>query len=46
VERTGTQAGYQPWLDEENPNYPGRRRRETLYDDLIGVRQQLDEAIA
>ncbi|MCZ7589364.1 MAG: hypothetical protein M5U27_11040 [Gaiella sp.] len=46
VERTGAQDGFQQWLDEENPNYPGRRRRDTLYDDLAGVRQQLDETTA
>jgi hypothetical protein len=42
VEATGTQEGHQRWLDEENPNYPGRSRRDTLYDDLGGVREQLD----
>jgi hypothetical protein len=42
--RTGEEAGFQQWLSEENPNYPGRQRRETLYDDLVGVRQQLDDA--
>jgi hypothetical protein len=43
-ERTGSADGFQAWLDEENPNYPGRRRRDTLYDDLVGIQQQLDEA--
>lgn len=36
TERSGTPDGFQPWLDEANPNYPDRRRRDTLYDDLGG----------
>jgi hypothetical protein len=43
-ERTGAPDGFQAWLSEENPNYLGRRRRDTLYDDLVGIRQQMDEA--
>lgn len=44
TERTGTPDGFQPWMDEENLNYPGLKRRDTLYDDLAGIRQQLEEA--
>jgi hypothetical protein len=44
ITRTGEEAGFQQWLSEENLNFPGRQRRETLYDDLVGVRQQLDDA--
>lgn len=40
--RTGSEAGFQIWLDEANPNYPDRRRRDTIYDDLVGIRVQLD----
>jgi hypothetical protein len=43
---TGSEEGFQAWLDEENPNYRGRSRRETLYDDLVGIRQQLEDATA
>jgi len=46
VEATGTHDGYQDWLDAENPNYSPRTRRETLYDDLVGIRNQLDEQCA
>jgi hypothetical protein len=41
--RTGDPTTFQAWLDEENPNYPPRRRRQTLYDDLAGIEAQLDE---
>jgi hypothetical protein len=44
ITRAGDGPGFQEWLSEENPNYPGRQRRETLYDDLVGIREQLDEA--
>jgi hypothetical protein len=44
VTRTGGEAGFQEWLDETNPNYPNRARRETIYDDLEGLRDQIDEA--
>ena len=36
--RTGSEAGFQVWLDEPNPNYPDRRRRGTIHDDVIGIR--------
>lgn len=42
--RAGTEAGFQEWLDEVNPNFPSRTRRETIYDDRVGIRQQLDQA--
>ena len=42
---TGSPDGFQPWLDDENPNYPGQRRRDTTYDDLAGIQQQLDEEV-
>jgi len=41
--RTGSEDGFQGWLDEANPNFPARTRRETIYDDLVGIRQQLDQ---
>jgi hypothetical protein len=40
---SGSPDGFQVWLDEENPNYSPRSRRDTLYDDLGGIRTQLDE---
>lgn len=44
TERSGSPDGFQPWLSEINPNYPDQRRRDTLYDDLEGIREQLDAA--
>lgn len=41
VHMTGDESGFQPWLDEANRNFEGRTRRETLYDDLEGIRGQL-----
>jgi hypothetical protein len=46
VAARGGEGGFQEWLDGVNPNFPARTRRETLYDDLDGVRHQLVEAIA
>jgi hypothetical protein len=40
--RTESEDGFQDWLDEANPDFPGRTRRETIYDDLVGIAQQLD----
>ena len=42
--RTGGEDGFQEWLDEVNPNFPARTRRETIYNDLVGIEQQLDQA--
>ena len=42
--RTGGEDGFQGWLDEVNPNFPARTRRQTIYDDLVGIGQQLDQA--
>ena len=43
---TGDPTTFQAWLDEENPNYAPRQRRQTLYDDLAGIEAQLDEAVS
>lgn len=43
---TGSEAGFHGWLDEPNPNYPDRRRRDTIHDDLIGIRHQLGEHLS
>ncbi len=42
--RTGGEDGFQGGLDEFNPNFPARTRRETIYDDLVGIEQQLEQA--
>lgn len=39
---TGSAEGFQAWLDEVNPNFEQRRRRDTIYDDLGGVQGQLE----
>lgn len=44
--RSGTEDGFQDWLDGVNPNFPARTRRDTIYDDLVGIQQQLDQAIS
>lgn len=41
--RAGNPTGFQAWLSEDNPNFPGQKRRDTLYDDLVGIREQLDD---
>lgn len=46
VARIGSEAGFQEWLERPNPNYPGQRRRDTIYADLVGLQGQLDEATA
>jgi len=38
----GHEDGFQAWLDEINPNFVPRTRRETLYDDLVGISEQLE----
>lgn len=43
---TGDEKSFQEWLDETNPNYPEKSRRETLFDDLGGIEAQLDEVLA
>jgi hypothetical protein len=42
----GDESTFQAWLDEQNPNYSPRSRRQTLYDDLGGIEAQLEEAIS
>ncbi|MGC9974749.1 MAG: hypothetical protein ABSC36_05100, partial [Gaiellaceae bacterium] len=42
IVRTGHDDGFQDWLEEPNPNYPGRTRRDTIYDDVVGIQQQLE----
>lgn len=43
----GHEDGFQAWLDEVNPNFVPNSRRETLYDDLVGISEQLEvEAVA
>lgn len=41
TERTGAEDGFQEWLDQENLSYLGQSRRDTLYGDLEGIREQL-----
>jgi hypothetical protein len=41
VARDGNQAGFQEWLDAENPNFAGSARRDSLYDDYAGLLDQL-----
>lgn len=46
VVRTGSETGFQHWLEQPNPNHAGQRRRDTIYADLAGLQRQLDEATA
>jgi hypothetical protein len=41
--RTGSEDGFQGWLDGANLDFPERTRRDTIYDDLVGIAKQLDE---
>jgi len=43
---TGDESTFQAWLDEENPNYAPTSRRRSLYDDLAGIEDQLEEAVS
>ena len=45
VTQRGTEDGFQPWLDGENPDYPYQRRRDTLYDDYVGLGRQIADSM-
>jgi hypothetical protein len=42
---TGSSEGFQAWLDEPNPSYPERRRRDTIYEDIAALRTQLEHKV-
>lgn len=43
---TGSEPTFQAWMDKENPNYSPASRRKTLYDDLVGIERQLEDAVS
>lgn len=42
VEKHGSEAGFQAWLEESNtPDFPDRTRREMLFEDYEGLMEQV-----